>query len=207
MSGAAVQVFAVIPAAGRSERMGCPKQLLPFGETTLLESVIEAALTGGSDGLCVVTHRAIDAELALGEDPRFITAINDDPRSQMLDSILIGIAALRRRCEVRDCDAILVCPGDAAGVTAADVRASIAECRRHPDSIVVAAHEGRRGHPVIIPLSLEGEVAAGLDGGLRALMVRHPERVRIVECASPGVLEDIDTPADYARLSLDKGRS
>ena len=32
--------FAVIPAAGRSQRMGQPKLLLPWGRTTVIEHVL-----------------------------------------------------------------------------------------------------------------------------------------------------------------------
>jgi CTP:molybdopterin cytidylyltransferase MocA len=35
-----MQTFAIIPAAGRSVRMGQPKLLLPWGQTTLLEHVL-----------------------------------------------------------------------------------------------------------------------------------------------------------------------
>lgn len=195
-----VQIFAVIPAAGQSQRIGRPKQLLPLGDRTMLESVVETVLVGEIDGLCVVTSRVIDAELALSEDPRFLTAINNDPGTQMLDSVLIGLAHLRKRCQIRDHDGVLVCPGDAAGVTPGDVQACSFAYREQPDGLVVAAHHGKRGHPIVFPVALETELCQAPEGGLRALMDRCHDRVRIVECASPGVLTDIDTPEDYARL-------
>jgi len=197
-----IQIVAIIPAAGRSTRMGRPKQLLPMDKGTMLEHVIESVLWGDIDGLCVVTSGAVDDELALGEDPRFILAINDDADSEMLDSIRMGMAVLNARCQVNDIDAYLVCPGDMPRVTPDDVRAVTAAFRREPDGIVIAAHQGRRGHPMVFPASLAAEVDRIGAGGLKALIEAHTERVRIVERDSPGVIQDIDTPEDW-ELTID----
>lgn len=194
-----VQVFAVIPAAGQSKRMGRPKQLLPLGGRTLLEQVIEAVLEGEINGLCVVVSSAIDNELLLREDPRFITAVNDDAGSQMLDSILIGWGALRERRPVHDPDACLVCPGDMPGVSPQDCRALTREYREHPGCIVIATHAGARGHPVVFPLSMSNEARRITEGGLRVLIERHADCVRRVERDAPGVVADVNTPADWAR--------
>jgi nicotine blue oxidoreductase len=67
--------------------------------------------------------------------------------------------------------------------------------------IVVAARGGRRGHPMIFPASLAAFVeSAACDSGLNALPREHAARVKLVECASPGVSRDVDTPADYRAL-------
>lgn len=197
----AIQVFAVIPAAGQSTRMGRPKQLLPLDGRTMLESVVETVLHGDIDGLCVVTTNAVDAELALSEDPRFITAINDDPRTQMLDSVLIGLEVLRKHCAIEADDGVLVCPGDAAGVVANDVKAVCRAYRQRPGALVTAASAGKRGHPMVFPASLQPEARAIPQGGLKTLLDRHSDQVCTVERASAGVLEDIDTPEDYSRLA------
>ena len=194
-----VQVFAVIPAAGQSKRMGQPKQLLPLGGWTLLEHVIEAVLEGDIDGLCVVVSSAIDNELLLREDPRFRVAVNDDAGSQMLDSIVIGLGALRERCPVRDIDACLVCPGDMPGVSSQDCRELTRAYREHPGSIVVAAHAGARGHPMVFPVSMSNEAQRITEGGLRVLIQRHADCLRLVERDTRGVIEDVNTPADWAR--------
>ena len=54
--------FAVVPAAGRSERMGAPKLLLPLGDSTVIEHVL-AAWTASPVTRTVVVVRADDAEL------------------------------------------------------------------------------------------------------------------------------------------------
>ncbi|MFH0980030.1 MAG: nucleotidyltransferase family protein [Planctomycetota bacterium] len=196
-----VQVFALIPAAGASTRMGRPKQLLPLGKTTLLERVIEAVLWGDIDGLCVLTSSVIDGQLALSEDPRFLVAINDNTASEMIDSVRMGIAALYARCHVRDRDGFLVCPGDMAEVSADDVRALTGAYREQPGRIVIATHTGQRGHPMVFPASLAAEVRQIRDGGLKVLAERHAADVRLVERTSPGVIRDVDMPEDFERLN------
>ncbi|MCP4592918.1 MAG: nucleotidyltransferase family protein [bacterium] len=192
-----IQVFAVIPAAGQSRRMGEPKQLLPMDGATMLESVIESVLEGGIDGLCVVTSRVIDEALLLSEDPRFILAHNDDPASEMIDSIRIGMNALADHCTVCEHDGLMVCPADMPGVTSADVRTVAGAYREAPGGAVIAAYQGKRGHPVVFPASWAEQVRQIGDGGLKVLIERHSDRARLVECASPGVLVDLDTLQDF----------
>ncbi len=49
--------FAIVPAAGRSVRMGRPKLNLPWGESTVLEHVVQAWLASRVDRVIVVVRR------------------------------------------------------------------------------------------------------------------------------------------------------
>jgi molybdenum cofactor cytidylyltransferase len=192
-----IPVYAIIPAAGRSVRMGQPKQLLPYGDRTILEAVIETMLASPMSGLSVVTHTDIAEELDLAEDPRFLTVINDDAQSQMLDSIRMGIDALVEALPApADCG-FCVCPGDMPGVDVASVTTCIRHFQEHPASIVVATFQAKHGHPIVFPLSLTSELSAITEGGLAELLRSHPDALSPVECETPGVAQDIDTPGDY----------
>jgi len=195
-----VGVYAVIPAAGQSKRMGAPKQLLSYGEGTVLETVIETVLAAPMNGLAVVANSAVADELDLAEDPRFLTAINDDAESQMLDSICLGLEALRAECNPPADSGILVCPGDMPGIDVEALKACVAAFVDRSNRIVVATHQGKHGHPIIVPLSMTAELSSITEGGLAVLLRRHPERVQEVECASSGVTRDLDTPEDYDSL-------
>lgn len=194
------RVFAVIPAAGASVRMGQPKQLLEFGESTILETVIETVLDGDTDGLMVVTNPVIDEALDLTEDPRFLTAILDNEQAQMLDSILLGVNGVGKNCTPDNSDAFMVCPGDMPHVTSELVRACTDAYRAQPGSIVVAAHEGKSGHPVVIPFAMLDEVNSLRESGLRGILESKSECVRFLETESAETQQDIDTPEDYERL-------
>jgi molybdenum cofactor cytidylyltransferase len=193
-------VYAIIPAAGRSLRMGQLKQLMPYGDHTILETVIETVLAAPVNGLVVVANNDVEGELDLSEDPRFVTAINDDAESQMLDSIGLGLDALAAAFDLpRDCG-ICVCPGDMPGIDVASVTACVSQFQQHADHIVVATFQAKRGHPVIVPRTLTAELAEITEGGLAELLHRHPDKVHSVECETPGVTQDIDTPGDYQDL-------
>ncbi|MCX6566399.1 MAG: NTP transferase domain-containing protein, partial [Candidatus Aminicenantes bacterium] len=47
-------IWAVVLAAGKSERMGSPKMLLPFGRKTLIEKVVAGVMKFRIDGILVV---------------------------------------------------------------------------------------------------------------------------------------------------------
>ena len=51
-------ITAIILAAGQSKRMGQPKMLLPWGETTVLGQVIETVQSAGVGNILVVTGGA-----------------------------------------------------------------------------------------------------------------------------------------------------
>ncbi len=190
-------VYAVIPAAGRSRRMGEPKQLMPFGGRTILDSVIDTMLAAPIGGLVVVTHQLIADELDLLEDPRFVTVINDDEQSQMLDSICMGVAAAREAFPMDEPLGFLVCPGDMPSVDLASVITCLRGFERHPEDFVVASFQEKKGHPVIVPQWATAEMDEIKEGGLAELLRRHADRLQTIECETPGVLQDIDTPRDY----------
>ena len=65
-----MRVGAVVLAAGRSRRMGRPKMILPWGETTVIGQVVNVLLAAGVDDLLVVTGGAReDVESALVDMP------------------------------------------------------------------------------------------------------------------------------------------
>ncbi len=195
------RVFAIIPAAGASVRMGQPKQLLAFGESTMLETVIETVLEGDTDGVIVVTNPMIEEALDLTEDPRHLTAILHDDRAEMLDSILLGVDGLKQRCAPVESDAFMVCPGDVPRVTSELVRACADSYRTQPDAIVVATHGGKPGHPIVTPFAMLEEVKSLRQTGLRGILESKSDHVRHLEVEAPETQQDIDTPEDYQRLS------
>jgi CTP:molybdopterin cytidylyltransferase MocA len=76
----------------------------------------------------------------------------------------------------------------------------IAEWDQRPGGILRPCYEGRRGHPPLIAASYIPEILGEAPpGGLRALLARHAEDARDIECADPGILVDLDTPEEYRR--------
>ncbi len=94
---------------------------------------------------------------------------------------------------------ILVVPADMPAVTADSYRKCFDAFRLDTERIVIAACRGRRGHPVIFPISLAPDLDR-LTGGLKELVDANSACVTLVETNDPGVLRDVDTLADYERL-------
>lgn len=196
-------IFAVVPAAGRSRRMGADKQMLPIGGRPMLIGVLESLCAADISGVIVVTRGAIVEQIGNAIPPRVQVVLNEDPDAEMIDSIRMGLDAWggahsTRRSASNACNGFLFCPGDHPGIRTDDFDTCIAAFRESPKRIVIATHSGRRGHPMIVPADLLDFVYSHeCDEGLNALRGVHGDRVRLVECGSPGVIRDIDTPADY----------
>jgi molybdenum cofactor cytidylyltransferase len=195
-----LRVFAIVPAAGRSERMGRPKQLLQINGRPMIEAVIEPLADSSLDGILLVTHSGIADKISGLVLPKTQVALNDDQGSQMIDSIRIGLMFWAERENILPDDGVLVCPGDLPGLIRNDIDICLAHFREHPQYIVIATHRGKHGHPIIFPASMEAFVhSRECDQGLRALPQHHSDQVKSVEC-SAAVLRNVNTPEDYKEL-------
>ncbi len=193
----AVRIEAVIPAAGRSRRMGRAKQLIRIDGVPMLLRTVRTVCAGGVQRVVAVVHSGIERVLGAGlRHEGALVVCNDDPDSEMVDSIRAGLRCLSVT-STGGPTGILIVPGDMPGLDERDVRACVEGFRQSPERIVVASWRRRRGHPVILPASLAEAVFSPLcDAGLRALLARHEAQVRVVECPTSGVLADADRPQD-----------
>ena len=71
------------------------------------------------------------------------------------------------------------------------------------NQIVIARHEGYRGHPVIFDRAIFGELqSAPEEEGARHVVDADASRVAYVDLNDPGINLDLDTPSDLARAGL-----
>jgi len=186
-------ICGIILAAGESKRMGCPKQLLPFGNQTLIEVVLEHALQSRLDEVTVVlgSHRESIAE-KLARYPVSMV-FNSHYRNGMLSSVQCGFEAM-----AKDATAAIIILGDQPTIPKEVIDSIIDAYHGSGKGIVLPIYQNRRGHPVLIDCKYRNEVA-DLDPavGLRALIHEHPEDVEEVAVELPAILKDIDYPEDY----------
>ena len=195
-------VFAIVPAAGRSRRMGSAKQMLDVAGRPMLLAVLEPLAAAQIVGIALVTHRAIAAQMGVAHLPGAFVVSNERENSAMIDSVRLALRVWLQRAAIADHDGFLVCPADHPGIATADFDACIAAFRAAPDRIVIATRAARRGHPIIFPATLTPFVESpACDEGLNALPRAFPDRATAVECRSPGVTTDVDTPEDYRGLA------
>ncbi len=187
-------IWAIVLAAGESRRMGTQKLLLPFGEATVVEAVVRAALASRVDRALAVLGSDRDAVRKKLEPAGVDFAVNEDFAKGMLSSVQAGFKALPA-----DAEAAVVMLGDQPFLPASVVDAVIGAYRESGKGIVVPAFRGRRGHPVLVDLKYRDEVI-GLDpaDGLRQLMRAHPEDIVEAEVEDANILRDLDVPEDYA---------
>ncbi|MFQ5501241.1 MAG: NTP transferase domain-containing protein [Phycisphaerae bacterium] len=199
------QVFAIIPAAGQSRRMGRLKQLMPYGEDTMIETLIGAVLESPLDGLIIVANKRVSKHLG-GEMPeRCFVVLNDDPKSDMLESVQIGLDFLIDRFETHDDDGVMILLADQPQVTAGVISTCAESFRlpRRPPGILIATYRGRRGHPAVFTFELLEELDdMNADQGLNELARAHPEAVRELPITSCSMPIDVNTPEDYDRLKI-----
>jgi molybdenum cofactor cytidylyltransferase len=181
--------------------MGHPKQLLKVGGQPMLKTALESLVAAQVNGVVLVTRKTIARQIDLSDLPRVFVAYNENPDSEMIDSVRIGLYAWAARLPAGDHDGFLVLPADHPGISTADIDTCIGAFRAAPDRIAIASRAGRRGHPIIFPAALISFVLSpDCDRGLHALPHTFPERVLLVPCHSAGVTKDVDTPADAEGL-------
>ncbi len=186
-------INAMILAAGESRRMGMPKPLLRYGDTTFLGQI-----------LSVVRQAAVDrATVVLGAHSQMIrkcvdlsqvdVVINEGYRQGQLSSLIVGLKSVPSEAE-----AILMFLADHPFVTVEVVNRIVGAFRETNSPIVVPVHQGRRGHPALFARSMFDElITAPVEEGARHVLYSNEDKVLEVEVSEPAVLSRIDTPEDY----------
>jgi molybdenum cofactor cytidylyltransferase len=186
-------IAGILLAAGAGTRFGGGKLLhrLPGGT-----SIGVAALRNLKSALprVVAVVRPNDHELReLLEKERVPIIECAQADRGMGHSLAAGVAA------EFDADGWVIALGDMPRVQPETIQ-SVAEAMAQGAELVVPVFAGQRGHPVGFSgrfrdylLALSG------DAGARAILAAHASTVRQLEVNDPGVVQDVDTPADAAR--------
>jgi molybdenum cofactor cytidylyltransferase len=195
-------ILGLLPAAGRSARMGRPKLALPLGGRSVLEHVVAALLRGGVEHVLVVAAPHTAELAALAEAAGAACLLLQQPTPDMRATVEHGLAWLEERFRPGPGDAWALAPADHPTLDAAVVRRLLAARASEPGrSVVVPTFEGRRGHPTLIGWRHVAGLRAHPSGeGVNAYLRLHREQTREVPVDSPAVLCDLDTPEDYERL-------
>ena len=187
----------VILAAGMSERMGVCKPLLPVGGESAIMRCIRIAKTAGLSEIIVVTgHYHAEIMDAIDSKREIIRLVcNDKYREGMYTSVCTGVSSLSDNI-----DGFFVLPVDSCAITRNIPEMLIESFRRTKGiNVIRPCYMGRRGHPPLIP-SKHSQAMLSYNGenGLKGFLANLP--TSIVETDSAGILLDMDTPEDYAKL-------
>ncbi|MBL8755827.1 MAG: NTP transferase domain-containing protein [Planctomycetes bacterium] len=180
-----VRTVAIVPAAGKGERMGADKALLDLGGTTAIARIVATCRAAGVDEVLVV-RRDGAAPLPAGTAAQVVVV---PPGGEMADSLRAAQAALPASSTN-----VLVFPVDHALVEAETVVALLATVERGA-AIALPLFRRRPGHPIALRRDVFAEIAEP-TALLRDLVKRDPARVRVVPSANPWVHADLDHPED-----------
>lgn len=195
--------FSIVPAAGKSSRMGRPKLLLPFEDERLIDRVLRA-WTDSRVSQVVVIVRTHDTELRsacekwAGNGIVIVVAPKTDP-VDMTQSLQIGLRHLEDRFQPRSDDACFFAPADLPGIST-QVIDRLCDNKLDSSRIVVPQFGDRAGHPVLFPWDLTKQIfETGLAEGVKSIVDRsekHP--VLFAESERP---TDVNTPEEYDRAA------
>jgi molybdenum cofactor cytidylyltransferase len=193
------RAFAVIPAAGRSVRMGRPKLLLPWRGSTLIESLLAAWKRSRVEAIVVVVHPD-DGRLAeLCRQAGAEVIMPELPPSEMKVSVAHALRRIAAGYEPADDDVWLLAPADMPLLRGELIDRVLAAYQPRQPSIIVPKCGARHGHPVLFPWALARQVEMlPEDEGLNALRRQNPAQV--IEIEDPSVLVDIVTPEQYSQM-------
>jgi molybdenum cofactor cytidylyltransferase len=188
----------VILAAGESRRMGYPKPLLEIDGRTFIEHIAETMLAVVPRLVIVIGAHRDRVRAAIPRDPRIAIVENPDYARGQLSSLKIGLSTFQP-----DASGALVHLGDHPMVRTETFRAIVDSYNRTGKPIVIARHDGHRGHPVIFDRTMFAELQSAPDEeGARHVVNADSSRVAYVDLNDSGINMDLDTPSDLARAGL-----
>jgi molybdenum cofactor cytidylyltransferase len=189
-------VTGLVLGAGGSKRLGQPKQLLAYGDGTLLGHVVGVARSCRFEQTIVAIGGSA-AEVREGADLAGAeVVVNESYGEGCSSSIALALEAIDPRCEV-----MVLMLGDQPGVTSDTVAALLAG--RGDAPLAVCRYEDGKGHPIAFARSVFPDLAdLHGDKGVWRLLDQRSAEVSEVPVAGP-IPTDVDTLEDY-RAVLDE---
>lgn len=187
----------LILAAGSSSRMGQPKQLLPWKDTTLLGNAIRNATSSSARAIYVVlgaNAKSIRKEIVASE----IEVIeNPDWQHGIGSSIAIGMKILLKKDN--DFDGILIMLADQPLIDKDYLNLMITAFNNQPECIIATAYRNRAGVPALFDKVYFNELEdLENDFGAKELIGKNRDKIFTINPDNKSV--DIDTKSEYQNL-------
>jgi molybdenum cofactor cytidylyltransferase len=188
---------AVILAAGRSERMGRPKLLLPWGATSVLGHLIEQWRKLGAQQIAVVCaagDAGMQAELDRLKFPIEYRIFNEAPEQGMFSSIQCAARWSGWQTGLTHWAIVL---GDQPHLNWETLHRVVDVGAAHPMKVCQPRQGGRRRHPVVLPKKVFERLADSAATDLKEFL----DQCDSVFCdqKDEGLAFDINRPEEYQR--------
>lgn len=183
----------ILLCGGSASRFGADKLLVTFRGAPLVAHSARHLVAGAGNALAVIPPGAADLRRALEAEGCDILE-SADTRRGLGASLAAAVAASPHA------PGWIMALGDMPLVLPATI-AAVRAALEQGAAIAAPVHGNARGHPVGFSRELGSELRA-LDGdtGARSVLATHPQRVTAIEVDDPGILADVDIPADLDRL-------
>lgn len=191
----------IVLAAGASSRMnGQPKQLLEFKGKTLLRRAAETALNTNCKTVVVLGANAESLTKQIADlSPPLRVVVNENWAAGMGASIKTGLAVLANE----NLDAVVIMLCDQPFVTAETIRRLIEKFEQTGSLLVASFYNNTTGVPALFASEMFAELSnLDADAGARAIIKKH--HANVAQTPTPEAAFDIDTQADFQKLSLIK---
>lgn len=187
-------ISAIVLAAGESKRMGQPKMLMPWGNSTVLGQVIVTFQQAGVEDILVITGGAREDVEQIIKQKKVRSVFNERFASdEMLSSLQLGLAA-----QLSQAQATLIGLGDQPQVQAGTVRLICERFKDQRSKLIVPSFQKRRGHPWLVERALWRKLLnMQFPESPRDFLNQHAKEIDYVEVDTTSVLADLDTPQDY----------
>jgi molybdenum cofactor cytidylyltransferase len=198
--GKRLAVGIVILAAGASRRMGEPKLLLPWGETSVLGHLLQQWKVLQAPQIAVVCAagaKPLIEELDRQGFSESNRILNTAPEEGMFSSIQ---CAARWNGWNTELTHWLITLGDQPHLKEATLQGLLDFGSRNPEKMCQPMRNGRRKHPVLLPRRLFSELKNTSAGDLKVFLVEHAGELSGFESDDEGLDFDMDTPEDYERV-------
>jgi molybdenum cofactor cytidylyltransferase len=193
-------ISGILLAAGESKRMGGAfKPLLKWGKRTVIgECVHQMRFSQLAEIIVVLGYREAEIRPRLA-GTGVVFAINENYQKGMLSSIKTGLEML-----TSNNDAFMLLLVDQPMITVDVIDALIGAYGEGDRGIVLPTYHGESGHPIVISADYVDDIMQlddRVEGGLRSFINAHRHDWLEVPVNTSAVVEDIDLPEDYERLS------
>lgn len=189
-------IAGIILAAGEGKRAGGNKALAKIGDLSFLDIISNALGKCKCQPIVAVVGSEADKvqSLQYRENIRFV--LNDNWQRGQFSSLRKGLAALKR-----DTLGVMLTLVDHPLVKQ-DVYDLLCEVfSENTGKIILPIYMGKRGHPIVIPRSLIGEILKARDNdNLKDIIRGHSEMIIEQLVDDPGILRDIDTERDIKAI-------
>ncbi|MEY8021836.1 NTP transferase domain-containing protein [Muriicola sp. SD30] len=192
-----MKITALILAAGASSRMGRTKQLLPWGNSTLLGNAVSTAHESGLEEILVVLGAKANTIKATLDSMPCQIVVNSDWEEGLGSSIRTGVSHIITSASIPD--GILIMLADQPFVNADYLKKLIYHFKNGDGGIICSDYSKKLGVPAIFDSKYFTKLQ-GLSGdeGAGGIIKNHIDDSYGLEAGK--ITIDLDTHEDYISL-------